>query len=169
MLSSVPSASSESDRSPHRITMSSPPSRSSSATRPTSESESAPGSEPPASATSSAARNSASPRGGKRTESLAFGSSVLGREVAIASLTPRRRTPLRIRRSKIGASSIGSHPTIRIVCANSRSTTVACSDGAASARIRSGDKRSPSRESTSEDRSPSRISRAIRNPSSLVA
>ena len=146
--------------------MSSPPSRRSCATRPASESDPEPAA---ASSTSSAARNSASLPGGNRTDSRAFGSSALGREVAIASLTPWRRTPLRIRRSKIGASSSGSHPTIRTVCANSRSTTVACNDGAASARRRSGDTGPPSRESMSEDCSASRISRAIRNPSSFVA
>ena len=73
------------------------------------------------SARSTAARKSASPPGGKRADgTLVYsGSSALGRDVAIASLTPWRRTPLRIRRSKIGASSSGSQPIIRIVAASS--------------------------------------------------
>ena len=55
--------------------------------------------------------------------SAAFGSSAVGRAVATASLTPLRRTPLRIRRSRIGASSRGSQPITSTVCANSMSGT----------------------------------------------
>ena len=100
-------------------------------------------------------------------DSVAFGSSALGRAVAIASLTPWRRTPLRIRRSRIGASSSGSQPTTSTVCANSRSRTVACSAGAASARASSSAPALPlARESTSAE--PQRLAHQPREQEALL-
>ena len=120
-------------RSPQRITTSSPPSRSSSArARPSSAT-------PRRRRARVASRAGTRPRRRGRSGRRAWrsASSALGRAVAIASLTPRRRTPLRIRRSRIGESSSGSQPSTSTVWANSRSGTVACSAGAASARARS--------------------------------
>ena len=59
------------------------------------------------------------------------GPATTGRLEAMASLTPCRRTPLRMRRSTIGMSSTGSQSRTRTAWANSRSGTVACTRGAA--------------------------------------
>ena len=77
------------------------------------------------------------PRGRPRRRPGRSGATVVGvgverrtgARVATASLTPRRRTPLRMRRSRIGASSTGSQSSTSTVWANSRSGTVACSAG----------------------------------------
>ena len=86
---------------------------------------------PPPSAAFSAARNASPAPGAKRATAAALASSDDGRLVATASLTRLRRTPLRMRRSRIGMSSTGSASSTSTAWANSRSGTVACSDGVA--------------------------------------
>ncbi len=115
-----------------------------------------------------ARRSAPSPPGAIRAIALAFGSSDDGRAVATASCTPWRRTPLRMRRSRIGTSSTGSVPRTRTAWANSRSGTDACSAGACSAARASRESASPVRESMSAAPSASRAMRWTRKPSSLV-
>ena len=161
-------------RSPHTMTMSSPASRSRSATAPTSwavepaacaSSSSTP---PPPSAALRAATNASPAPGAKRATAPALGSSDEGRLDATASLTPLRRTPLRIRRSTIGMSSTGSQSRTRTACANSMSGIVACTDGLPSAACRPAGRRPEARESRCGESTPSRMRRWRRKPSSFV-
>ena len=102
------------------------------------------------------------------TLAAALASSDDGRLVATASLTPWRRTPLRMRRSTIGMSSTGSQSSTRTAWANSRSATVACASGADSARCSASGSVPPVRESMSGESRPSRSRRCSRKASSLV-
>ena len=140
-------------RSPQTMTTSSPASRSRSATALTScavepaacaSSSSTP---PPPSAALRAATNASPAPGAKRATAPALGSSDEGRLDATASLTPLRRTPLRMRRSTIGMSSTGSQSRTRTACANSMSGIVACTDGLPSAACRPAGRRPEARES----------------------
>jgi len=106
--------------------------------------------------------------GAKRSAAAAFASSVEGRLEATTSRAPFLRTALRMRRSRIGASSTGSVSITRMAPAWSMSDTRAESSGRASARACAGPSRPARRESTFAEPSPARSRCCSRNPSSLV-
>ena len=123
----------------------------------------------PSAAASAASAASAAP-GAKRSAAAAVASSVEGRLEATTSRAPLRRTALRTRRSRIGASSTSSVSSTRIASAWSMSETRADRSARASARARV---RRPRRRAgpdvTCGEPSPLRSRCCTRKPSSFVA
>ena len=131
-----------------------------------SSSESEPARGEPSAAARAASAASAAP-GAKRSEAEAFGSSVDGRLEATTRRAWLRRTALRTRRSRIGASSTSSVSSTRMASAWSMSDTRADRSGRARMRAWAPEGAAPA--VTCGEPSPLRSRCCARKPSSFVA